>query len=257
MVVNVSRVAMNTLGNRARANLARLSQRLLNWTDTKRRHCGFFGLPSLVGRSVCNWSAGDYPLSRLHRLDARRNNRSRWLVLIVLQCLWMPLCERLPLLLLLNIHTMGNRARANLASVSQRYLNWRILTETKRQHSGARLPSLVGRLRGNYGWCGGDYRLARLHRLNARRNNRSRRLVLIVLHCLLMPLFECLHLLLSLFLVTALNRLTCRATHTTANVLAAVIMAKNIPRTITMWHRTLLLFTLRNVLPQTLHTCTV
>lgn len=156
---------------------------------------------------VCDpWHTWDYRLAR-----------DRWLMVVNVSSV--------------DIHTLCNRARTNLARLSQRSLNWRKLTETRyrnrRRHSGASLPTLVGRLRSDCGGSGGDYRLSRLHRLNASRNNRSRRLLLILLQCLLMPLFERLHLL--LFLMTSVNRLSYRATYRTANVLAAVIMAENIP----------------------------
>ena len=86
-------------------------------------------------------------------------------------------------------------------------------------------------------------RAALLHRLRGRE--------LVLLQCLLMPLFQCLHLL--LLLVTAMNCFTDRTTHWTTHILTPMIMAQHIPRTDAMGDNALLILTLGNMLPQTLH----
>lgn len=78
---------------------------------------------------------------------------------------------------------------------------------------------------------------------------------LILLHGLLMPLLQNLHLL--LLLVTPVNRLTNRSTHGTTNVLTAMVMAQHVPRTDAMGDDAFLILTLGNVLPQTFHSSTM
>jgi hypothetical protein len=62
-----------------------------------------------------------------------------------------------------------------------------------------------------------------------------------------MPLLQCLHLL--LLLVTAVDRFSHRATYRTTNVLAPMVVTKDIPRANTVRHETLLIFAFGNMLP--------
>mmetsp|Transcript_1209 Transcript_1209/g.1902 ORF Transcript_1209/g.1902 Transcript_1209/m.1902 type:complete len:400 (-) Transcript_1209:758-1957(-) len=87
-----------------------------------------------------------------------------------------------------------------------------------------------------------------------RRSSRTSR-KLILLQCLLMPLFQSLHLL--LFLMTAVNRLANRTTHRTTHILTTMVVTQHISRTNAVGDHTFLIFALRNMLPQPLHPSTV
>jgi hypothetical protein len=68
-----------------------------------------------------------------------------------------------------------------------------------------------------------------------------------LLDCLLMPLLQCLHLL--LLLVTAVDRFPNGPTDRTTDVLAPVVVTQHIPRANTVRHQTFLIFAFGNVLP--------
>ena len=72
-----------------------------------------------------------------------------------------------------------------------------------------------------------------------------------LLDCLLMPLFQRLHLL--LLLVTPMDRFSDGTTDGAPYVLASVIVAQNITRTYTVRDEAFLVLAFCDVLPQTLH----
>lgn len=70
-----------------------------------------------------------------------------------------------------------------------------------------------------------------------------------------MPLLQGLHLL--LFLVTTVNSLANGPTHWATYILTTMVVTKHVSRTNTMGNHAFLIFTLRNMLPQPLHSSTV
>ena len=76
-----------------------------------------------------------------------------------------------------------------------------------------------------------------------------------LLDCLLVSLLQSLHLL--LLLMTSMNGLPHGATYRATDVFASMVVAEHIPRTNTVWDQALLVFAFSNMLPQSLHPCTV
>ena len=76
-----------------------------------------------------------------------------------------------------------------------------------------------------------------------------------LLYSLLVPLLEGLHL--FLLFVTAVNRFTNRTTDRATNILTSMVVTEDVSGTDAVRDQALLVFTLCNVLPQSLHTGTV
>ena len=82
-----------------------------------------------------------------------------------------------------------------------------------------------------------------------------RSLLLRLLDCLLVPLLQCLHLL--LLFMTPMDRLPDRATDRTPYILTSVIVTQNVTRTDAVRDKTFLVLAFRDMLPEPFHACTV
>ena len=82
-----------------------------------------------------------------------------------------------------------------------------------------------------------------------------RSLLLRLLDCLLVPLLQCLHLL--LLFMTPMDRLADRAAYRTPYVLTSVIVTENVTRTNAVRDETFLVLTFCDMLPKPFHACTV